>query len=41
MVERGGMREFFDPRSAAGQGAPSFGMTTLVLDLIAAERLPS
>lgn len=41
MVERGGMREFFDPRSADGQGAPSFGMTTLVLDLIAAERLPA
>jgi glycogen debranching enzyme len=41
MVERGGMREFFDPRTAEGQGAPSFGMTTLVLDLIAAEGLPA
>ncbi len=41
MVERGGMREFFDPRTGAGQGAPSFGMTTLVLDLIAGEQLPS
>jgi glycogen debranching enzyme len=41
MVERGGMREFFDPRTGAGEGASSFGMTTLVLDLIAAEQLPS
>ena len=41
MVSIGGMREFFDPRDATGQGAVDFGMTTLVLDLIAAEGLPS
>jgi glycogen debranching enzyme len=41
MVERAGMREFFDPRTGAGEGASSFGMSTLVLDLIAAELLPS
>ncbi len=33
----GGIREFYDPRTAAGQGATSFGWSTLVLDLIAAE----
>ena len=41
MVEHGGMREFFDPNTAAGEGAVDFGMTTLVLDLIAAEGLPA
>lgn len=38
MVARGGVREFFNPYTAAGQGARDFGWTTLVLDLIAAER---
>ena len=41
MVTIGGMREFFDPRDATGEGAVDFGMTTLVLDLIAAEGLPA
>jgi glycogen debranching enzyme len=36
MVARGGMREFFDPHSAEGYGARSFGWTTLVLDVLAA-----
>ena len=40
MVSIGGMREFFNPYTATGQGARDFGMTTLVLDLIAAEGLP-
>jgi glycogen debranching enzyme len=34
----GGIREFYDPRTAAGQGATDFGWSTLVLDLIAAEQ---
>jgi glycogen debranching enzyme len=38
MVARGGVREFFNPYTAAGQGARDFGWTTLVLDLIQAER---
>ena len=38
MQAKGGIREFYDPRTAAGQGATSFGWSTLVLDLIAAER---
>ena len=33
MVARGGFREFFDPYTATGYGAASFGWTTLVLDL--------
>lgn len=37
MQALGGIREFYDPRSAAGQGATSFGWSCLVLDLIAAE----
>lgn len=37
MVELGGMREFFNPRTAEGYGATDFGWTCLVLDLIAAE----
>src|SRR3954451_18668151 len=41
MVSIGGMREFFNPYTAEGQGARDFGMSTLVLDLIAAEGLPS
>lgn len=37
----GGIREFYDPRTAAGQGATDFGWSCLVLDLIAAEeRVP-
>jgi glycogen debranching enzyme len=39
MVARGGVREFFNPYTAEGQGAPDFGWTTLVLDLIRAENL--
>lgn len=37
MQSRSGMREFYDPRTAAGQGATDFGWSCLVLDLIAAE----
>jgi glycogen debranching enzyme len=37
MVGRGGMREFFNPRTAAGMGAGDFAWTALVLDLIHAE----
>ena len=42
MVGSGGIREFFNPYTAEGQGAVDFGWTTLVLDLIHAEgwRLP-
>jgi hypothetical protein len=39
MIARGGNREFFNPYTAAGQGAHDFGWTTLVLDLINAEGL--
>ena len=38
MVARSGVREFFDPVTGAGEGAHAFAWTTLVLDLIAAER---
>ena len=38
MIERSGIREFYDPRTGEGEGARDFGWTTLVLDLIAAER---
>jgi len=38
MVARAGVREFFDPRTGEGEGARDFAWTTLVLDLIAAER---
>lgn len=38
MVERGGIREFFNPLTGEGYGARDFGWTTLVLDLIATER---
>ncbi|HEV8536643.1 MAG TPA: trehalase family glycosidase [Candidatus Limnocylindria bacterium] len=38
MLAKGGIREFYDPRTGEGQGARDFGWTTLVLDLIAAER---
>ncbi len=34
MVARGGFREFFNPHTAEGYGAYSFGWTTLILDLI-------
>jgi glycogen debranching enzyme len=37
MQATGGIREFYDPRTAAGQGATDFGWSCLVLDLIAAE----
>ena len=37
MVGKGGVREFFNPYTAEGQGAVDFGWTTLVLDLIHAE----
>jgi glycogen debranching enzyme len=33
----GGIREFYDPRTAEGEGATDFGWSCLVLDLIAAE----
>jgi glycogen debranching enzyme len=32
MVQRGGFREYFNPYSAKGYGAPNFGWTTLILD---------
>jgi glycogen debranching enzyme len=38
MVATGGVREFFNPYTADGQGAKDFGWTTLILDLIHAER---
>jgi hypothetical protein len=38
MIDRSGIREFYDPRTGDGEGARDFGWTTLVLDLIAAER---
>ena len=37
MIGTGGMREFFNPYTAEGQGAVDFGWTALVLDLIHAE----
>jgi glycogen debranching enzyme len=37
MQSIGGIREFYDPRTATGEGATDFGWSTLVLDLIAAE----
>jgi glycogen debranching enzyme len=37
MVGTGGVREFFHPRTAQGQGAVDFAWTALVLDLIHAE----
>ena len=37
MIEHGGFREFYDPRTGKGEGAIDFGWTTLVLDLIEAE----
>jgi glycogen debranching enzyme len=38
MAARSGIREFYDPLTGDGEGARDFGWTTLVLDLIAAER---
>ncbi len=40
MVAKSGVREFYDPRTADGQGAVDFGWSCLVLDLIAAEGRP-
>jgi glycogen debranching enzyme len=40
MVAKSGIREFYDPRTADGQGAVDFGWSCLVLDLIAAEGRP-
>jgi glycogen debranching enzyme len=40
MVTKSGIREFYDPRNADGQGAVDFGWSCLVLDLIAAEGRP-
>ncbi|MBV8087623.1 MAG: hypothetical protein JO247_22675 [Chloroflexi bacterium] len=37
MVMRGGMREFFNPLTAEGQGAQDFSWSALVLDLLWAE----
>ncbi|HKC92138.1 MAG TPA: hypothetical protein VKE23_12520, partial [Candidatus Limnocylindria bacterium] len=37
MIDRSGVREFYDPRTGEGEGAHDFGWTTLVLDLITAE----
>jgi glycogen debranching enzyme len=37
MVGIGGVREFYNPYTAEGEGAVDFGWTTLVLDLIHAE----
>lgn len=38
MLARGGIREFYNPLTAEGEGAVDFGWTCLVLDLIAAEQ---
>jgi len=38
LVARSGVREFYDPLTGEGEGAEDFAWTTLVLDLIAAER---
>jgi glycogen debranching enzyme len=38
MMASSGIREFYDPLTGEGQGARDFGWSTLVLDLIAAER---
>ena len=40
MVERSGIREFYDPLTGHGHGARDFGWSCLVLDLIAAEGMP-
>ena len=39
MQSIGGIREFYDPHTAAGYGATSFGWSCLVLDMIAAEHV--
>jgi len=41
MMAASGVREFYDPLTGEGQGARDFGWSTLVLDLIAAERGPA
>jgi hypothetical protein len=38
MIERGGMRECFNPYTAEGYGAVDFGWTALIVDLMEAER---
>lgn len=38
MIERGGMRECFNPYTAEGYGAADFGWTALIVDLMEAER---
>jgi glycogen debranching enzyme len=38
VMASGGVREFYDPLTGEGEGARDFGWSTLVLDLIAAER---
>ncbi len=35
MVSRGGIREYYNPYTGAGYGAPNFGWSTLILDWIA------
>ncbi len=35
MILRGGYREYFNPRTGVGGGAPGFGWTTLVVDMLA------
>jgi len=37
MVARSGIREFYKPFTAEGEGAVDFGWTTLVLDMIHVE----
>jgi glycogen debranching enzyme len=39
LVAKSGVREFFDPLTGDGPGAHDFAWTTLVLDMIVAERL--
>jgi glycogen debranching enzyme len=38
MIERGGMRECFNPYNAEGYGALDFGWTALIIDLMEAEQ---
>jgi hypothetical protein len=35
LVKRSGFREFYHPRTGAGQGARDFGWSTLVVDMAA------
>ena len=41
MQAQSGIREFYDPYTAEGQGATSFGWSCLVLDMLAAEGVPA